>query len=302
MDPSPLFAVTFPFFVGLVIGDVGYGILFFLAGWAMRNRARAGKSLEIGMFNLRLDPALLGALSWIIRVLAFWVIVFGVIYAEVFGNLPELFFHVHPIYNRLEEHNWDSYFAAIILLGVLMVYLGLLGHAWMAVRHRHWAGVVESLLMIAASAALFIFVAVAANRLPAAFAPWSLYLAIVSVVLIGVALAMRQMMAPMWLLESFTAFGHILSHVRLMAFGLAAAALALAANQLGEQSLHTGGIFGYVLFALIAGLAQTLFFIFTIIGHLIQPARLHWVEFLMKVKYHQEAGRRYQPLQRVGGG
>ena len=33
--------------------------------------------------------------------------------AEFFGTLPELFFHVRPIFNRLEEHNWDAYFAAI---------------------------------------------------------------------------------------------------------------------------------------------------------------------------------------------
>ncbi|MBI2123481.1 MAG: V-type ATP synthase subunit I, partial [Armatimonadetes bacterium] len=75
---------------------------------------------------------------------------------------------------------------------------------------------------------------------------------------------------------------------------LAAAALATAANELGAQAGGIGIVFGI----LVAAIAQMMFFMFTIIGHTIQPARLHWVEFFTKFKYHEETGRAYRPFQK----
>jgi len=99
----------------------------------------------------------------------------------------------------------------------------------------------------------------------------------------------------LWILESTTSFGHILSFARLMAFGFAAAALPVAANQLGKLA----GTSGLVLGIFVAMLFQTLFLVFTILGHVIQPARLHWVEFFTKFKFHEETGRRYEPFQKA---
>jgi V/A-type H+-transporting ATPase subunit I len=310
-DPSPLIAVTFPLFVGLVIGDVGYGLLFFLLGWRLRNRARAGQSLPgstprgfldwvMGLLGFQLDSRTVAAVSWLIRVMALWVIGFGVVYGEFFGNLPELFFQYHPIFDRVtNQANQTRYFYAIILTGIGMVYLGLVGHLAMAIRHRHAEGIFESLVTIFTLTAILVFLGTFAQLLPGALARWSLYFALGAV---GAAIASRKPMSLMWFLESFTALGHVLSHARLLAFGIAAAALALAANQLGEQMAAGGGILGYAVGVLIGGVAQALFFIFTIIGHIIQPARLHWVEFLTKVKYHDETGREYRPFQKAGGG
>ncbi|MBI3975621.1 MAG: hypothetical protein HY334_04440, partial [Armatimonadetes bacterium] len=306
-DPSPLMAVTFPIFVGLVIGDAGYGLLFFLLGWWLRNKARAGKSWTVPVLGSTLDPRGVREISWLIRVLAFWIIVFGVFYAEVFGNLPELLFHVEPIFNRVHEPGTTLYFQGIILFGVVMVYIGLIGHLIMAVGHRHLEGVFESLVLILASAALLIFLGTQAEMLPAFMSSWSLYLLVGAVLsAVGFGIATRRLRnsaaSLMWFLESFTAFGHVLSHTRLMAFGLAAAALGIAANELGAMAARRGGVLGILLAIVIAGFWQALFLVFTIIGHVIQPARLHWVEFLTKVKYHDEVGREYQPFQRAGGG
>ncbi len=79
-----------------------------------------------------------------------------------------------------------------------------------------------------------------------------------------------------------------------MAFGLAAAALAQAANELGAKF----GTIGVIAAVLIAAFFQSLFLIFTIFGHIIQPARLHWVEFFSKFKFHEETGRAYRPFQK----
>ncbi|MDR5708566.1 MAG: V-type ATPase 116kDa subunit family protein [Armatimonadota bacterium] len=300
-DPTPLLALTFPLFVGLVIGDVGYGALFFLLGWALRNRARRGEALEIPLLNIRMRPEILGAVSWIVRVIAFWVMVFGILYAEVFGNLPELLFHLRPVFDRVYAHR-DLYFQVIVLLGMLMIYGGLLGHLGMAARHRHLRGVFESAVMILVLTWVLLLLGGMSGLLPAAAVSLSWYFLWAGLVAFAIGLAFRAA-NPMWFLESATAFGHILSHARLMAFGLAAAALASAANELGPSMAETFGIHGIVgtvVGSLISALAQILFFVFTIVGHVIQPARLHWVEFFTKVKYHEEAGEPYRPFQRTG--
>lgn len=305
-DPSPVMAITFPFFVGLVIGDIGYGLLMFWAGWALRQRARAGKPLVINFLNLRFQPELLADASFVLRVSAFWIIVFGFVYLEVFGNLVELLAHryhwsISPLFNRMADQNRDLYFYMIVGAGILMIFFGLLVHFVQALRHRHWVGVFEAAVIMLGTGGLLLFLSAEGNVLPAAFGAVGLYLFLGAVVIAFASLIVERDVIKrfLWLLESTTTFGHILSHVRLMAFGLAAAALALAANELGPTmatQFHVPGLIGTIFGWLVAALAQTGFFVFTIMGHLIQPARLHWVEFFMKFKFHEETGRRYQPF------
>ncbi|MGH2349493.1 MAG: V-type ATP synthase subunit I [bacterium] len=295
-DPSPVMAVTFPLFVGLVIGDVGYGVLLFLLGWWLRTRARARQTLNIRFLSMRFPPSLLADLSYLIRLAAFWVTAFGILYAEFFGNLPELIFHVRPIFDRV--HDDDLYFTCIIVVGIVMIFAGLVVHLVEAARHRHTVGVFESLVIMLGTAALLLFLGAQGGRLPSALGPIGLYLFAGAVVVAGLSMIVDRnaMQRVLWLLESTASFGHILSFARLMAFGLAAAILATAANQLGAQA---GGA-GIVLAIVIAALFQGLFFVFTILGHVIQPARLHWVEFFMKFKYHEYTGQRYAPFQKAG--
>lgn len=293
-DPSPVMAVTFPIFVGLVIGDVGYGLLLFLLGWTFRNKAKAGRPLQINFLNLRFPPSLLADVSYLIRVCAFWIMLFGAIYAEVFGNLPELLFHVRPLFNRVEQTT--QYFLLIIGAGIFMVFLGLVVHFVQALRHRHMVGVFESAVIMLGTAGLLLFLGARGEILPPNLSPIGLFLFLGAVAVAGASLvADRDIIKRfLWLLESTAAFGHILSHARLMAFGLAAAALATAANQLGAQA----GAIGVVASILIGAFFQSLFFVFTIFGHIIQPARLHWVEFFSKFKFHEETGKRYQPFRK----
>lgn len=293
-DPSPVMAITFPIFVGLVIGDVGYGLLVFLLGRAFGKMARAGRALEMKFLSLRFPAPLLADLSYLIRVCAFWMIVFGVIYAEVFGNLPELLFHIQPPFNRV--HETTQYFLVIIGAGILMVFLGLLVHLVQSLRHAHTVGVFESVVIMLGTAGLLLFLGARGEMIPAGLGPVGLYLFVGGAAVAVASLVFERDVIKrfLWIIESASAFGHILSHARLMAFGLAAAALATAANELGAQAGGRGIVFGI----LVAAIAQMMFFMFTIIGHTIQPARLHWVEFFTKFKYHEETGRAYRPFQK----
>ncbi len=300
-DPSPVVAITFPIFVGLVIGDIGYGLLMFWGGWKLRQMARAGRALTINFLSLRFAPQILADVSFLMRVCALWIIFFGAVYLEFFGNVPELVAHkyhlpIHPIFDRLASENQTPYFLSIIAAGILMIFLGLTVHLVETIRHRHYVGVFESLVIMLGTAGLLLFLGAQGAILPAGLGGIGLYLFLAAVVVAGISLVVERDVIKrfLWLLESTSSFGHILSHARLMAFGLAAAALAKAANDLGAQ-LGTPGVLVAILIA--AG-AQTLFLLFTIIGHIIQPARLHWVEFFSKFKFHEESGRAYRPFQK----
>lgn len=300
-DPSPVMAITFPIFVGLVIGDVGYGLLLFLLGWAFRNKARAGRTITIPVVNMRLPTPVAADASYLMRVLAVWVVVFGVIYAEFFGDLPELFFHVHPLFNRVERSM--EYFTLIIAAGIFMVFFGLAVHLVQATRHRHLVGIAESLVLMLGTGGLLLFLGAQGAQLPAGLGPVGVYLflAAVGVSIVSLVVDRDVIKRILWLLESASGFGHILSHARLLAVGIAAAVLASSANLVGPQlaeQFGIPGIVGRIVGDLLAAGFQAMFLFFTFMGHVIQPARLHWVELFTKFKYFEETGRAYRPFQK----
>lgn len=296
LDPTLYLAIFFPIFVGLVVGDVAIGVLLFAFGWWMRNKAQRGETWDIALgpinLGIRVGPAPLADMSWIVRVLALWTILFGILYLEVFGDLLERYFGAHPIFNRVVLTT--TFFYITVAAGLVQVMLGYLLHLVLAVRHRHVVGVLESLAMITGVTALFAILGAMGNILPPTFFTPGLALAgaFLIFVLIGIVL---NRMAAMWLLEAISGMGNVLSYARLFGVGLAAAVLANVANELG-------GMFGPVWIGIIAGIIIQLFIlIFTFAGHIIQPARLNWVEFLTKFKYHDETGNSYQPLHKTGG-
>jgi V/A-type H+-transporting ATPase subunit I len=292
LDPTVYLAIFFPIFVGMVIGDVAYGALLFALGWWMRGKARRGETWVVPVVAFRLNPAVLADASWSIRIVAVWTMLFGALYLEIFGNLVEHQFHLQPIFNRVVLTT--AFFGLTVALGVTHVMLGYILHLILALRHKHTVGVLESLAMICGVAGLLVVLGAMGKQLPASlFTPGVALLgAFLVFFLIGFAL---NRFAAMWLLEAISGMGNVLSYARLFGVGLAAAVLANVSNQLG-------GMFGPVWIGIFIGIfIQMIFFVFTIPGHVIQPARLNWVEFLTKVKYHDETGNSYRPLQKTGG-
>jgi V/A-type H+-transporting ATPase subunit I len=292
MDPTFFVAVFFPLFVGIVIGDAAYGALLFLLAWWWRNKARRGETWIVPLLRFRLGPGVLADLSWIFRVVAVWTVLFGVFYLEFFGNLLEHHLGLHPIFNRVVLT--ESFLKFAVTLGVVHVMLGYALHLRLAVRHRHATGILESLAMISGVAALLIWLGTSNRYVPPSLGGLGLVLGIVFILFVvaGLVINWRNFI---WLIEAVSGMGHVLSYARLFGFGLAAAILANTSNELG-------GGFGPVWVGILAGLLiQMVFLLFTLFGHMIQPARLNWVEFLTKIKYHEESGNAYRPLEKTGG-
>jgi len=296
LDPTVYMAIFFPVFVGIVVGDFAYGALLCVLGWWMRNKARRGEAWDLALgsitLGIRIPPAALADWSWIIRIMGVWTMLFGVVYLEFFGNLLEHHLGWHPIFNRVELTT--SFFYFTIALGIVQIMLGYLLHLLLAVRHRHALGVFESLAMICGVAGLIAVLGAMGNQLPATFFTPGVALLAAFFVFFLVGFVMNRL-AAMWLLEAISGMGNVLSYARLFGVGLAAAVLANVANQLG-------GMVGSIWLGILLGIVfQFVLLIFTGAGHVIQPARLNWVEFLTKFKYHDETGNSYQPLHKTGG-
>ncbi len=111
-DPSIMLAIFFPFFFGIVVGDIGFGLLFAAIAWWMRRRGVQGKELNIGLLGLTIKPGALKPISTVIYWCAAWGIVFGFVYGEFFGNFLEKWPENRPIFyvpgHLAEGHATDA--------------------------------------------------------------------------------------------------------------------------------------------------------------------------------------------------
>jgi len=296
-DPTIFFAISMPLFVGIIIGDVGYGLfLLGLTLW-LRAKAQAGRAWRVvlaGMdFGFTLTPSVLRSLVVLLTWMTTWTFVFGLIFGEFFGNLPQRFMPgFHPVFDRLE--GLTVYLYLSIGFGLAQVYLGLVLQMVKAVRHRERTELLEAIALLSGGTTVFLWLATQVKVLPASFfSPVMLGAAVVFLLALVLSASLSSLM---WVMESVSTFGNIISYARIFAVGIASLGLAVVANNLGSSfSVLILGIF-------VGAVAHIMFFGLTIIGHILQPARLHWVEFFSKFKYYQDTGHPYRPFQRTGGG
>jgi V/A-type H+/Na+-transporting ATPase subunit I len=299
-DPTIFFAITMPLWVGLIIGDVGYGLFLLAITLWIRAKARAGRPWRVGLagidFGFTLTPSVMRRVVALLSWMTALTFVFGVVYGEFFGNLPQrLFPTFHPLFDR--EAQLQVYLYLSIGFGLAQVYLGLFLELTKAIRHRHRTEILETVAMGAGAMTVFLWLATQARELPAAFfQPIMLGSAVVFLASLFLSASLGSWM---WIMESISTFGAIVSYARIFAVGIASLALAVVANTLASG--HGSGISAFVLGVLIGTVAHVMFFGLSIISHILQPARLNWVEFFSRFKYYQDTGHPYRPFHRTGG-
>lgn len=266
IDPTPYLAVCFPLFYGMILGDVGYGLLLMLA--------TAGLWWRYG------HRPLVGDLAIVSLVASSCAILFGLLFGELFGELGEQI-GLHPILNRMEAFLPLLYLS--IGIGTLHVTLGItLGALW-AWRQGEWRECVSKLgglLLVLA------FVCLVAGLAGLVARQW------VARGLIGVGLALPLIFifgGARGAMELHNVV-NVLSYLRLMGVGVASAALAFAANKLG-------GMVGNVFLAIVVGgTLHAINLAFGILSPTIQSLRLHYVEFFEN--FFAAGGRPYRPFKR----
>lgn len=306
-DPSRVIALFFPFWFGMIVGDIGYALLFALVGRWLSGFVRRGEPLVVDLFALRLKPEVIAKLTQMLRWMVFWSVVWGVVYGEFFGTLFE---HLgvfgtpeHPGLIPILIHRINTAETANLLIltsvgfGVLLVFYGLVLRAWLALRHHHMKHFWEGLGYLGGLTGLL---ALAYAYLGGVSASWVSLL-----MLLGFGVFLVSVLASrMWLMipELPTQAGHILSYIRIYAVGAAGGILAGLLTDVGFALAERLGLFGVVLGILVAGLLHLVILVLTTLGHMLQPIRLLWVEFFTKFGFYEESGRPYRPFKSVREG
>ncbi len=296
-DPTIHFAIALPLWVGLIVGDVGYGLIWVAMTLFFAGKAKAGRpwraviaGLDLGF---TLSPTVLRQVTTLLTYMTVWIMIFGVIFGEFFGQLPQQVIPgFHPIFDRVT--GLTTYLYLSVGFGLAQVYLGQIMHMMKAVRHHDRRGLLEAIALLSGGTAMFLWVATQAQVLPTAFfSPVILGVVVLFVLVLVLSWSLSSLM---WVMEAISTFGAFISYARIFGVGMAAVALAIVADTVG------GGFSILILGLLVGLLVHLIFFGITIIGHVLQPARLYWVEFFSAFRYYDDTGHRYRPFQRTGGG
>ena len=266
IDPTPFVAVFFPLLFGLMLADIGYGLVLGGLGLLLHRRTKSGTPGR--------------AVAEMIGPCALLAILSGVLFGEFFGDLGRRVFGLHALLFDRQEAIIASLLLAVGL-GFVHVTLGMvLGvvSAWRK-QPRHAFGRGIALLMVI----LIVFALLAAlDVLPAALLTPSVVALLIA---FPILVALEGVIAAVELLSTL---GNMLSYARVMALGLASVMLAIVANRL------SGVVGSAVVGVLLALLFHLVNFGIGVFGPSIHALRLHYVEFFGK--FYSPGGIAYQPF------
>ncbi len=311
-DPTVMIAAFFPFFFGMVVGDIGIGMLFGLLAYWLGSLAKARKNLVISFLGANFGPDVVGSLSKVLWWMTAWAVVFGFIYGEFFGTFLEklklpgggTFFYdpnhsteglIPMTINRLDFEKTATFLMlASIAFGLIQVFYAFIIRMQQGLKHGHMSHFWEGLGYLAGCLGLTAF---AYNYLTQSGSGLLTAVLVVGILVFVVSAILAKM--PLMIAELPSKGGQILSYIRIYAVGVAGALLASLANQVGfgiaERMGFVGGILGFVV-----GLVILLsVIIITTLGHVLQPIRLLWIEFGTNFGFYDESGRPYRPFKSV---
>lgn len=273
VDPLPFVAIFFPAFFGIIVGDVGYGLVILLAAlWArFRFRNNPGVKSVTGIFI----SASLAAIA------------FGFLYGEMFGDLPHKFHWIREVEIGGLRLPFDraKYMMELLYVclgvGMVQILLGLVLGVINAVRERSKKHAIERIGMITVLLGILVLVAAVAADISATPG--------VMMVLIGVVLLIYAA-GIMGAMEIFGVLGNIFSYARLMALGLAGVILAIVANDLAENlgRIEVG--------ILVAGLLHAINIAVAAFSPSIHALRLNVIEFFNR--FYEPGGKVYKPFKK----
>lgn len=272
IDPTPLLALALPAFIGLMVGDVGYGLALL--------------ALLVGA-RLRWPAAPLVRTVWPIGIVAAVATIgFGLLFGELFGETGGRLLGLRPLwFDRSEAIG--QLLVLSIAIGIGQIGLGLVLGVVNAALLRHRREVAGRAALLACVTAIIVALAALFRFIPAEAGVVALAAGAVALVLL---VATVGVAGP---IEVVGALGNVLSYARLMAIGLASVMLGLVADRLG--GLVEGALAG----VLVAGVVHALNFALGFFDASVQGIRLHYVEFFSK--FVEPGGVPYAPFVSVLG-
>ena len=272
-DPTPFIGVFFPVFFGLMLGDVGYGVI--LAACALGIRFTCGRRRDLR------DAAA------ILLVSSCYTVVFGFLYGEFFGALGPSWLMLGQTLVVERRHAVMPMLVFSVSLGVAQVTLGLLLGLRGALRHGWTREALGKLVNVLLVLCLTLLVASFLKPFPQ---PVTRSIGLATVAAIPLLIATGGLMAPLEMLKNI---GNIISYARIMAIGLASVLIAEVANRLAGLSGD------FLIGALAAGVLHLINLVLGVFSPTIHALRLHYVEFFGK--FITYGGRRFEPYRKPAG-
>lgn len=291
-DPTLFIAISFPVIFGMILGDIGYGLLAVLLSVLLY---RGGKGFVRNLAGMMFISAVM-------------TVVWGVVFGEFFGSEEMLGIKLHPIIERGGE-GITLLMAAALVVGVIHLALGLLIGFVTNVVHKHYGHAAAKVCWLLIEAGLLLFGI-------SLFAPFIFGDAMVAAGLIALGVV------GLFKLEGLPAvtevpglLSNMLSYLRIMALGLSGVILSRVVNTVpvgsSFDSLVAAASSGNVLGAAVGVLPFLAFTAIFVLGHAvalglglfesgIQSLRLHYVEFFSK--FYHGGGAAFVPLRDKSNG
>lgn len=266
LDPTLILIISFPIFYGLMVSDVGYGLVSLVFVTLLLRKYKEGL-----LYNA----------------LKIWQLTS--ISAIFFGVLSDQYFGLHltsfQVFDWLKDA--PQMIALTILFGVAQITVGLIFGVVNNMRRHHRKLAVSRLLAI--FALLFGTVAVAGAFFGAFNSTITLYTGIIAIASIIGSAATAGIEAT----ETLNLITHPLSYARIMGFGLGSVIIALLIDQAFTPHLSQG-ILLFVLYLAIFIVLHFLNMILAIFEGMVQGVRLNFVEFFSK--FYIGNGIKFRPF------
>jgi V/A-type H+-transporting ATPase subunit I len=308
-DPTWVVAVFFPLWFGMIVGDIGYGLIFAAACWYLAGYVRRHQPLTVDFFRLRISSEGVAQVVAVLIPMIGWTVIWGFLYGEFFGDLLQRFgifgTALQPGLIPILIPRTDTVATANILIlvsigfGVCQV---LYGFYLKASRARRWGErkhfwEASGYFSGVAALVLFSYAFMTGNYSSRLLVP----VAVGACLFLACVIKARM---PLMIAELPTQGGHILSYIRIYAVGLASAILANLTTSIGFALYHLlgfAGLFvGVLVGTLLAFLIHAVLLVLLTVSHVLQPIRLIWVEFFTKFDFYTVSGRRYRPFRLIG--
>lgn len=292
LDLTPFFAPFFMIFFGLCLGDSGYGLFLLVVATAVK--MIKGKTLK---------PSVKGILS-LVQLLGMATFLCGLLTGTFFG--ANLYDWGIPLFDTLKEKIYfdnNKMFSLSLILGVIQIIFGM---CLKALNKAKQFGVVYSLSTIGW---IILLVSMGVAFLCPQVMPMFGTIHLIVMGLSGLLIFFVNSPGKNLLLNvglglwdtynmATGLLGDVLSYVRLFALGLSGGILAGVFNSLAVGMTPDHVVFGPVVMVLIFVIGHAINIFMNVLGALVHPMRLTFVEFFKNSGY-EGGGLEYKPFKKM---